>query len=223
MMIMISVLTDRTRISHTTLHLAQLFIKTNPFPMKLRSIIAIIFIALLAFGTVVEAKGSSSRSSSSSSRSSSSSSYSKSYSSSSSKPSTSTSTYTKTYTSTPTTTATPKPAATSTYTKTYTSTPTPSPTSTKSTSYGGTTTKQTQTMPNPNFTPPTRQTATHTTVVNNRTVIYSQGAGGNGSTFMDSMIGTMAGMAIYDMITDDKGNQVKVEPYYVSGEQRIPV
>lgn len=37
------------------------------------------------------------------------------------------------------------------------------------------------------------------------------------------MIGTMAGMAIYDMITDDKGNQVKVEPYYVSGEQRIPV
>jgi hypothetical protein len=25
------------------------------------------------------------------------------------------------------------------------------------------------------------------------------------------------------MITDDKGNQVKVEPYYVSGEQRIPV
>lgn len=37
------------------------------------------------------------------------------------------------------------------------------------------------------------------------------------------MIGTMAGMAVYDMITDDKGNQVKVEPYYVSGEQRIPV
>jgi len=59
--------------------------------------------------------------------------------------------------------------------------------------------------------------------VNNRTVIYSQWAGWNGSTFMDSMIGTMAGMAIYDMITDDKGNQVKVEQYYVSGEQRIPV
>lgn len=37
------------------------------------------------------------------------------------------------------------------------------------------------------------------------------------------MVGTMAGMAVYDMITDDKGNQVKVEPYYVSGEQRIPV
>lgn len=33
----------------------------------------------------------------------------------------------------------------------------------------------------------------------------------------------MAGMAVYDMITDDKGNQVKVEQYYVSGEQRIPV
>lgn len=36
-------------------------------------------------------------------------------------------------------------------------------------------------------------------------------------------MGTMAGMAVYDMITDDKGNQVKVVPYYVSGEERIPV
>lgn len=37
------------------------------------------------------------------------------------------------------------------------------------------------------------------------------------------MMGTMAGMAVYDMITDDKGQQVKVAPYYVSGEERIPV
>ncbi len=185
--------------------------------MKLRAILAILFIALLSLSTLVEARSSStsSRSSSSSSRSSSSSS---SYS--TSKPSTptatpSTSSYSKSYStsSTPkaTTTSTPKATTTSTPKATTTSTPKASPSI-------GYPYKQ----PNPSYVPP-KNTATHTTTINNRTVIYSNGVGGNGSTFFDSMLGTMAGMAVYDMITDDKGQTIKVEPYYVSGETRIPV
>jgi len=169
--------------------------------MKLRSIIAIFFITLLSLSTLVEARSSStsSRSSSSSSRSSSSSS---SYS--TSKPSTTTST-----------------PSISSYSKSYSTSSTPSATkssTTKSEPSIGYPYRQT----NPAYTQP-KNTATNTTTINNRTVIYSNGPGGNGSTFFDSMLGTMAGMAVYNMITDDKGQTISVEPYYVSGEMRIPV
>lgn len=174
--------------------------------MKLRAILAVLFIALLSLSTIVEAKSSSTSSRSSSSRSSSSSSSSKSYS--TSKPSTpaatpSTSSYSKSYSTSSTPKATPTP------------TPKPTPKAAPSVGYP-------YKQPNPSYVPP-KNTATHTTTVNNRTVIYSNGVGGNGSTFFDSMLGTMAGMAVYDMITDDKGQTIKVEPYYVSGETRIPV
>jgi len=175
--------------------------------MKLRAILAVLFIALLSLSTLVEARSSStsSRSSSSSSRSSSSS-----------------SSYSTSKPSTATTTATP---STSSYSKSYstsstpkaTSTPAPKPTPKAAPSVG-----YPYKQPNPAYTPP-KNTATNTTTINNRTVIYSNGPGGNGSTFFDSMLGTMAGMAVYDMITDDKGQTIKVEPYYVSGEMRIPV
>lgn len=169
--------------------------------MKLRAILAILFIALLSLSTLAEARSSStsSRSSSSSSRSSSSSS---SYS--TSRPSTSVSTpSTSSYSKSYSTSSTPK------------ATPAPTPKAANSIGYP-------YKQPNPSYVPP-KNTATHTTTINNRTVIYSNGVGGNGSTFFDSMLGTMAGMAVYDMITDDKGQTIKVEPYYVSGETRIPV
>lgn len=169
--------------------------------MKLRAILAILFIALLSLSTLVEARSSStsSRSSSSSSRSSSSSS---SYS--TSKPTTTTSTTTSSYSNSYSTSSPTKATATTSIPKAAPSIGYP------------------YKQPNPSYVPP-KNTATHTTTVNNRTVIYSNGVGGNGSTFFDSMLGTMAGMAVYDMITDDKGQTIKVEPYYVSGETRIPV
>lgn len=174
--------------------------------MKLRAILAVLFIALLSLSTIVEARSysSSSRSSSSSSRSSSSSSSSKSYS-----------------TSTPSR-STPSTPSTSSYSKSYSTSSTPRSTTTSSTSKAAPSVGYPYKQPNPAYTPP-KNTATHTTTINNRTVIYSNGPGGNGSTFFDSMLWTMAGLAVYDMIIDDKGQTIKVEPYYVSGETRIPV
>lgn len=172
--------------------------------MKLRAILAILFIALLSLSTLVEARSSStsSRSSSSSSRSSSSS-----------------SSYSTSKPSSTTPVATP---STSSYSKSYSTSSTPKATATPSTPKAAPSIGYPYKQPNPSYVPP-KNTATHTTTVNNRTVIYSNGAGGNGSTFFDSMLGTMAGMAVYDMITDEKGQTIKVEPYYVSGETRIPV
>ena len=186
--------------------------------MKLRAILAVLFIALLSLSDIAEAKSYSSSSRSSSSRSSSSSSSSKSYS--TSKPSTpattpSTSSYSKSYSTSSTPKATPTPAPKPTPKATPTPAPKPTPKAAPSVGYP-------YKQPNPAYTQP-KNTATHTTTINNRTVIYSNGPGGNGSTFFDSMLGTMAGLAVYDMITDDKGQTIKVEPYYVSGETRIPV
>lgn len=40
---------------------------------------------------------------------------------------------------------------------------------------------------------------------------------------INTAIGTFAGMAVYDMITDENGNTVKAAPYYMSGSERVTV
>lgn len=178
---------------------------------KTNALIALTLISSFFIAPIVEARSySTSRSSSfSSSRSSSSSS---SYS--TSKPSTTTTTtkpsssYSTSYSTYKATT----PAPTSTYTETTRNTmPTSSNTST---SYS---TSKPRTTP----TSGTTQT-TYNTRYYNTTTSASQRPNPN-SVMIKTAIGTFAGMAVYDMITDENGNTVKAAPYYMSGSERVTV
>ena len=171
--------------------------------MRLKAILALFFIVLLSTATIVDARGSSSRSSSSSSRSSSSS-----YSSSRS------SSYSTSSRSTPTVTT-----PTSTSTKSYSTTGTKPTTSNPS--YGGTTTSTPRSTSTTSTTTKPSTTTTTTTRVYNTTYVDRSSNGGNG--ILSTAVGTFAGMAVYDMITDENWNQVQAAPYYMSGSERITV
>lgn len=70
-------------------------------------------------------------------------------------------------------------------------------------------------------TTPTNSTTTRETYTT--TYYNAWGRPNPNATMMNTAIGTFAGMAVYDMITDENGNTVKAAPYYMSGSERVTV
>ena len=98
------------------------------------------------------------------------------------------------------------------------STSKPSTSTSYSTSKPSTSTSYSTSKPR---TTPTNSTTTRETYTT--TYYNAWGRPNPNATMMNTAIGTFAGMAVYDMITDENGNTVKAAPYYMSGSERVTV